>query len=468
MEPPGSPKVVDTAEVTPDQPDQPEQPNPPPDYCVKLFQNDGEYHLLHGHQYQLKNSLLVAVGFFELANAGDFAANVWNQYPVPKYATAFMAIGGTFALCMTYFAYQDARLSWHNLKGLRLERRYLRSLQGRQHSEKREEIRTVKALLDVNHRETGTEIIDRIGMDIFMGFGATMVGVGTLMAIGGAHHAVFIASNLLSGYVGNGPLALYGLVNFMWSIYVWIRAHRHHNSYHSERLTRVDVEPTVGKQLKARIDAVQIHASLNGITGLVAGAASLVTSTMWWGYIVLIPCIVISVIVNYAWRHGLGYDRPLAVESLPGFDEVYLTEELKYIASVRRAFPSPSRMKNNSTVSLSGLVPDPESISSIVDFLTTNDLFEKFCLRLLSDKEFAATVLDLSDTIVTIYPSTLSSVSDTATRRRLIDMARECISELGPSHLKNRERYLLETLGCYLMASPAVKPKIENSAANMV
>lgn len=37
-------------------------------------------------QYRLKNSLLFGVGLLELANAGDFAANVWNQIPVPRFA----------------------------------------------------------------------------------------------------------------------------------------------------------------------------------------------------------------------------------------------------------------------------------------------------------------------------------------------------------------------------------------------
>ncbi len=38
------------------------------------------------YQYRLKNSLLFGVGLLELANAGDFAANVWNQIPVPRFA----------------------------------------------------------------------------------------------------------------------------------------------------------------------------------------------------------------------------------------------------------------------------------------------------------------------------------------------------------------------------------------------
>jgi hypothetical protein len=40
--------------------------------------------------YRLRNSLLLGVGFLELANAGDFAANVWNTIPVPTFAAVLM------------------------------------------------------------------------------------------------------------------------------------------------------------------------------------------------------------------------------------------------------------------------------------------------------------------------------------------------------------------------------------------
>lgn len=165
--------------------------------------------------------------------------------------------------------------------------------------------RSIDCLLDVNFREMDTETVDRLGMRICMGFGALTVGVGTCMAIAGANPAVFCASNLLSGYIGNSPCALYGLFNILWSAYVWRRA-RHHGIAGRKELTAIQVE----QMLKIRISSVQSHGALNGITGAVAGAASLVTATMWWGYIALAPCIIISVLINYLWRHRIGYDRP--------------------------------------------------------------------------------------------------------------------------------------------------------------
>jgi hypothetical protein len=42
--------------------------------CVNFIRQKGHYKL--AKQYSLKNSILASVGLLELANAGDFAANV--------------------------------------------------------------------------------------------------------------------------------------------------------------------------------------------------------------------------------------------------------------------------------------------------------------------------------------------------------------------------------------------------------
>lgn len=59
--------------------------DPQSSYDVATFvrQKDG---WAQKEQYRLKNSLLAGVGLLELANAGDFAANVWNEVPVPHFA----------------------------------------------------------------------------------------------------------------------------------------------------------------------------------------------------------------------------------------------------------------------------------------------------------------------------------------------------------------------------------------------
>jgi len=78
-------------------------------------------------EHALRNSLLASVGYLELANAGDFPANVWNDVPVPRFAMALMALGGAMALGLSYYAFKDAQLSWRNLHLLRAERHRLQT-----------------------------------------------------------------------------------------------------------------------------------------------------------------------------------------------------------------------------------------------------------------------------------------------------------------------------------------------------
>lgn len=425
-----------------------------PSDSITFVKRKGHYN--PRNQPNLKNSLLAGVGFLELANAGDFAANVWNQVPIPPYAMALMAIGGTLALGIFYYAFNDARLSWINIRGLREERQYLRT-QKAHFSQDRQIVRTLDSLLDVNFREIGTELVDRIGMDVFMGFGAVMVGIGTYMAIGGANHSVWLASNLLSGYIGNAPCALYGLINLMWSAYVWRRAYRHRIAG-AEKLKG----DNVGLMLENRTASVQLHAALNGITGTVAGAASLVTATRWWGYVILAPCIVLSILINYLWRHRIGYDRPF-VRQVFKIDGVSLIEELKHVTSAQRVLgESPS-------APLSRLISDPESIACVMEFITKNQLFEDFCMRLLQDAELSAALFGPSNKTMTIDSQSLLDVDD-ALIRRLLGIAQTSVIEGAPARFRYQERYLLETLGCCMCISDfkTATEKASESIARLV
>src|ERR1700742_1989585 len=110
------------------------------------------------------------------------------------------------ALIISFYELIDARLSWKNIKLLRSERKSLQVY--RQSVSTRGDQRDIGARIEVQSREYGIEIINRFAMDVFMGFGSVMIGAGTLMAIEGSNHRIWLASNYLSGYVGNAPLAL--------------------------------------------------------------------------------------------------------------------------------------------------------------------------------------------------------------------------------------------------------------------
>jgi hypothetical protein len=186
---------------------------------------------------------------------------------------------------------------------------------------------------DINNRELGTELIDRIGMDCLLGFGAVLVGLGTYLAIAGSNPRAYLASNLMTGYIGNVPPALYGLANAAWSIYAWRRARRQIRSADSIKL-QSHKHQAVFDMLRRHTRHVQVHAAMNGCVGLVGGVGSMMTasttydSTMVWGYIVLLPCIVSAAVTNYFWRYKIHYDRDLSkLHSLSReglIDDIYL------------------------------------------------------------------------------------------------------------------------------------------------
>ncbi|GLB04702.1 hypothetical protein AtubIFM57258_010721 [Aspergillus tubingensis] len=431
------------------------------------------YNFQLSHQPLFRNSLLAGVGFLELANAADFAANVWNQIPVPKYAMVFMAIGGPIALLITLVAARDFYLSYTNMQLLLKERRYLRELLDSittttttttQNTTPNTTTTTtthtqaellLRSRLSVNFRELGTEIVDRILMDALMGFGALLVGTGTIMAIFGANHHVYVASNLLSGYIGNGLAAVFGLVNAIWSGYLvgrfqvcWRSCQNITNTSTSTSTTTTregnNNNPNPGDEedigieevrmyhhpLKLRFRSLQFHALVNGINGLVAGAASMVTATMWYGYVVLVPCIVSLIACNWFWRVRVGYDRPLLSSSTTsaslllsttagrggggtatpttttttnangsggiGNEKTDLLLDLSSATHLHRMLASSTKDTGN-RIQLPRHILNRQNPSSVMSFLTRNGMFEGFCVWIDHDKSLERGVEDLLD-----------------------------------------------------------------------
>lgn len=406
---------------------------------VTLVRRRGRFHLLH--QQQFRNSLLASVGYLELANALDFAANVWNQIPVPTFAAVLMGIGGTCALGMVFVALQDFRLSMRNVKLLRTERENLKRLQ-QYHSKNTEVVQLLQSRLGVSDRELGTEIVDRIVMDLLMGFGSVLVGVGTLMAIGGANPRVFKASNLLSGYIGNSLAAMFGLVNAVWSGYLIRRFHQHLTAIRASQPS-----DDVRRRLHTRIRRFQWHSFINGLNGLVAGAGSMVTAERWWGYVVLIPCIISLIAVNFFWRKKLGYDRPLLMEvSLARIQLTPLLEDLEYAIAMQRGLAEPDTALPRALVQM-------DSLDSMLRLIVQNRMLERYCESLARDKQTRELLRDLPPTTTTPHEITLSidvlfrlSSSSTANAHILRDHAKRFLQKDGVLIFTYRERHLLELL----------------------
>ena len=275
------------------------------------------------YDYVRKNDLLLSLGLLELANATDFAANAWNVTPPPTISVIFMVLGGSTALLILAFACKDLPRTWRNIVLLRQERRSLRWRQAQlvagpdEVSEGGLTERDILVYSDLNTRELGNEVVDRLAMGLALGFGAFTVGIGTYLAIAGADPRAFLASNILTGYLGNVPAAMYGLSNTAWCVYGWRRAQAHSNA--AEVIIPSDSTWTkqvdIVELLRMREGRVKTHAIINGWSGILGGAGSLVTASAYihpravWGYLILIPCIISAVFANLMWRYRINYDR---------------------------------------------------------------------------------------------------------------------------------------------------------------
>lgn len=410
-------------------------------------------------QTRLRNSLSAVVGLLELANAGDFAANVWNEIPVPTHAIVLMAIGGVFALVMSVFAFRDAHASWPNVKLLLEQRHRLRDaraerLKEEDESRRDQQVRNLDVLIDVVWRELGTEAISRFGLDLLLGGGAVMIGVGTLMAIGGANRKVFLASNLLSGYVGNAPLALYALINCAWSCYICARAGQHCAAAAAslgggrKKQEKEKGHPVVWAAIWRRARSMQLYTAIVAAGSIMGGAGSLMTATLWYGYVILAPVVVSSVLCNVWWRRGLGYDRPLFDDgdSLE-MSSSSLISEMEYVAQAQNAF------RRDPAKAAGELGADLESLESVLGFMVANDLFEDFCFRLLADKELAPRIFPVDSVSFTIETAGLLEAAQGENGGRVLAAAKKCLRQDGLRRFQSRERYLAEALMNYLYMS---------------
>ncbi|KAH6604386.1 integral membrane [Trichoderma cornu-damae] len=412
----------------------------PPDRVtlVKAAKGDGYV----PQDNKLKNNLYRVVGFLELANAGDFAANVWNQYPVPVYATVLMAIGATFAGIMSVLALLDSRRAWRNVQFLRNQQRELKEARASR-AAKSQPTRDLDVLLSVVYRELGTEAVSRCGLNMFMGVGAVLISVGTYLAIAGANDGIFLASNLLSGYIGNTPIALFGTVNTFWACYIFFKAQGHINA-----AAKAIPGTRAMALVKRRSRNVQIYSSINGIATIAGGAGSLITATRWWGYVILIPVILASLFCNYWWRTRAGYARRDLVPSgvsIMNADELSTALEFAARAGVM--------IKEQKKTPINSFVSDPTSLPSILAFIQKHELFEPFCERLVKDAVLR-TDLGYPNNPAEIeiqIPSLLALPKER--HPAVIQVAHDTVRKVGSRHFKYRERYAAELLGTYLVIS---------------
>jgi hypothetical protein len=309
--------------------------------------------------------------------------------------------------------------------------------------------RAADCLLHVNFRERGTEWIDRFGMDTIMGFGALVVGIGTYMAIAGADPKVHLASDLLTGYIGNTPCALYGVMNFAWSIFVYVRAGKH------TREPQLIADGKVKDLLNNRAKEFKAHSFVSGMTGIVAGAASLLTYTYWHAYVVLAVCLVVSVFLNYFWRIRLGYDRPLLQEGryLDFYDDDIIAA-LQYTIYWRGRLKDCKSSKNPELDELDVLRPVLGELPDVMNFLRRHNLFEEFCLQLCTEYSTDTRLFhdpwQQCDPLTIRAEELLHRAAEYEDISKIIwDVSEGVIGKSASRCFKYQQRWLLEALGCY-------------------
>lgn len=367
-----------------------------------------------------KNSLLLGVGYLDLTNALDFPANVWNQTPIPIYAMVLMGLGGSIALLATGIAMWDMVRCWRNIDFLRRERAYL--LQTSDQTGLVE-----KAWLSINTRELCWEIIDRFMLDFFMGLTGLFVGVGTLLAMKGDDKTIFLVSNILSGYFGNSFLAVYALINSVWSGIMWHRAHTNQAA-----VRRSNLEPELARLMKLHAWKHQMYATVNGTTLVFSGVVSMVSATIWQGYIAQAPCIVGSIFVVHYWRFCLGYDRlSFQQRRLPG--SMDLSARLRAIIGAKAALQDKNARDITNLVGTAGGFGE-KGREPVEDFL--HDLGVR--------ASFEAILADSSRSMSGRHDQFEPSTDDFSAA------ANSCIKAAGLRRVKCEERFLLELYGYYL------------------
>ncbi|RGP74728.1 hypothetical protein FSPOR_1307 [Fusarium sporotrichioides] len=377
---------------------------------------------------RLRNNLFAAVGFLELANAGDFAANVWNEVPVPIYAIVFMAIGGCSAFVLSICAFCDSRKAWRNIKFLKHQKRLLKA---------QETSMSRDVFVEITTRELRIEVINRWLMDLLMGGGAMLISIGTFLAIGGANYKVWLASNILSGYLGNAPIALFGLMSAVWAVMVVLKMNSHRAAARKELQGSLAL-----RVLKERCFNVQVFFVLNGASNILGGVGSMLTAERWWGYVILIPVIISSIFCNIWWRHRVGYDRPF-ISTLPSTSLDTITETIETTSQLRHG------IQDDAGVSLEHVFGDSVNLQELLELFVKHDLFEQFSLRLVTNKHVRHLFVDAEVTSVQVSVDGILAVA-VEHRPTILGIALTFLKKHGPRHLLHRERFLLEVLGTYL------------------
>jgi hypothetical protein len=173
----------------------------------------------------------------------------------------------------------------------------------------------------------------------------------------------------------------------------------------------------------------------------------MVTAERWWGYVVLIPCIISLIAVNFFWRKKLGYDRPLLTDFSLGESQLTSSlEDLEYTIAMQRGLAKLDTALPQTIVQVDSLV-------SMLQFIVTKHIFEQYCESLTRDKQTRDLLKDVTPSSTTPYEIIISvdalfRLSSSARNEQILrDHAQRFLCTDGVLFFTYRERHLLEVLG---------------------
>jgi len=188
---------------------------------------------------------------------------------------------------------------------------------------------------------------------------------------------------------------------------------------------------------------IKHHSAMYGTAGFIVGMASLVSATMWWGYVIMAPCLLITVYSNLVFRRRICYDR-ITIQEMPLVDLDSLLSQLRGIISLRRI------LSGAGSASLTHLNAKPMTFASALEFILQHGLFADFCMRLNQDPTLA-TILGSGSRDELIIDSDALLAFTGESELRLRDLARVCIGDVGVSFIsRDHEVFLLDMLGALL------------------
>ena len=264
----------------------------------------------------------------EFENFGDLATNLPLCGAFPPALLALTAAGG----CVCFFwglapALSEINKGRHELRRLRSEQRHLRrkyrdvlqSMQVRCTSaaealDEARELQNLRMRLGGNARALRSEKVQRMVAAPLAAAGSALTGAGVFLFPGLVTPAssAGYASNLLTGAVGNVPVAAWAIANLIWSLVTLRRALADGRLVRRYPLNKVwQRQVDIARVVRQRLAAVQTQACLRAVAMAGITTGSLLTVTTLWGYVVLGPATLLGIYANYHDRTKVAYSRRL-------------------------------------------------------------------------------------------------------------------------------------------------------------